>query len=526
MKVSALARLVWGYRLTDLAGAIFARLGGASVSTTSELEKRRTRVRSGLRAMPYLQPSAGDARIQTADELLQELQRLFPLVLLGQSNGRLWIGARDVDAISILAFIEAKTESLHLKEKRGAYRFGDYGGYSRVLTARSVTFSVNLPANRTPCWIKFEVYTRRADGSWLSRNSKNAVLRALYDDVFDAPGLVRAEEMLGAPTLSERRNADPVDVVYTWVNHDDPDWKELYQLHSDNKEIEAKKTDAQSMSRFHSNNELQFSLRSVNKHLPWVRKIYVLTNCAPPPWIDTKSERIIWVRHEDVIPSKILPTFSSHVIESYLHRLDGISDRFIYLNDDVFIGRFLKKSYFFNSVGHSRAFLERFGMVSGEAVPGAPDYLNASRNSASLLRDEFGFSPTRLHAHTPFALSRDVLAEIEEKWLDRFDIFRGRKFRSMDDLNLVSFLYHHYAIATGRARAARTKSTFINHSDPGWRTKIRQLQLGSIDTFCINDGGVSAPPEDWNRLMFETLNRLFPEPAEWERSDAAQVGRS
>ena len=33
-----------------------------------------------------------------------------------------------------------------------------------------------------------------------------------------------------------------------------------------------------------------------------------------------------------------LPSFSSPAIESHLHRIPGLSDKFIYLNDDVMFG--------------------------------------------------------------------------------------------------------------------------------------------------------------------------------------------
>ena len=34
-----------------------------------------------------------------------------------------------------------------------------------------------------------------------------------------------------------------------------------------------------------------------------------------------------------------LPTFSSPAIEAHLHRIPGLSDKFIYLNDDVMFGK-------------------------------------------------------------------------------------------------------------------------------------------------------------------------------------------
>ena len=40
----------------------------------------------------------------------------------------------------------------------------------------------------------------------------------------------------------------------------------------------------------------------------------------------------------ELIPAQALPTFDSGNIESYIHRIPGLSERYFYLNDDVFFG--------------------------------------------------------------------------------------------------------------------------------------------------------------------------------------------
>ncbi len=45
------------------------------------------------------------------------------------------------------------------------------------------------------------------------------------------------------------------------------------------------------------------------------------------------------VSHEDIFPDPShLPTYSSPAIETNLHRIPGLSKRFIYMNDDVMFG--------------------------------------------------------------------------------------------------------------------------------------------------------------------------------------------
>ena len=91
-----------------------------------------------------------------------------------------------------------------------------------------------------------------------------------------------------------------------------------------------------SASRFADNEELKYSLRSVEKHAPWVRNIFIVTNGQIPSWLDMDNPRLKIVTHEELFLNKShLPTFSSPAIESHLHRIPGLSQKFIYLNDDV-----------------------------------------------------------------------------------------------------------------------------------------------------------------------------------------------
>ncbi|EFN86605.1 N-acetylglucosamine-1-phosphotransferase subunits alpha/beta, partial [Harpegnathos saltator] len=92
-------------------------------------------------------------------------------------------------------------------------------------------------------------------------------------------------------------------------------------------------------SRFNDKDELRYSLRSLEMYAPWVRHVYIVTNGQIPSWLDMDNPRVTLVTHEDIFPNKSdLPTFSSPAIESHIHRIPGISDKFLYFNDDVMLG--------------------------------------------------------------------------------------------------------------------------------------------------------------------------------------------
>ena len=95
-----------------------------------------------------------------------------------------------------------------------------------------------------------------------------------------------------------------------------------------------------SSNRFHDNEELRFSIRSVLKFAPWVRRIFIVTNGQIPNWLDLSNPRVTIVPHYQIFRNlSHLPTFSSPAIESHLHRIPGLSKKFLYMNDDVMFGK-------------------------------------------------------------------------------------------------------------------------------------------------------------------------------------------
>lgn len=105
-------------------------------------------------------------------------------------------------------------------------------------------------------------------------------------------------------------------------------------------------------SRFADNDELKYSLRSLQRHAPWVRRVFVVTNGQIPSWLNLDNSRISVVTHEEIFRNQShLPTYSSPAIESHLHRIPGISRRFIYLNDDVMFGKEVWPEDFYTHTG-------------------------------------------------------------------------------------------------------------------------------------------------------------------------------
>lgn len=95
-----------------------------------------------------------------------------------------------------------------------------------------------------------------------------------------------------------------------------------------------------SPNRFADFEQLRYSLRSVEKYAPWVRQVFVVTNGQIPHWMNMDSPKLTVISHEEIFEdTSILPTFSSPAIEANIHRIPGLSERFLYMNDDVMFGK-------------------------------------------------------------------------------------------------------------------------------------------------------------------------------------------
>ena len=161
----------------------------------------------------------------------------------------------------------------------------------------------------------------------------------------------------------------PIDAVYSWVNGSDPVWQAKKAHWTDKLLKTANKSvpvhanisdgdDTNSLNRFRDSEELRYSLRSLEKYAPWLRNIYIVTDNQMPYWLNMENSRLHVIPHSIIFPNKSdLPVFSSPAIESHLHRIPGLSKKFIYFNDDVFLGSPTLPEDFYTLSGAQRLYM-------------------------------------------------------------------------------------------------------------------------------------------------------------------------
>ena len=95
--------------------------------------------------------------------------------------------------------------------------------------------------------------------------------------------------------------------------------------------------------------ELRYSLRSILQYIPWVRKIFILMPNDKVRFLkpyDEIKDKIVYVKDKDLLGYDTANIFA---FSFNLHKMEkfNISKNFIYMEDDYFIGKKLKKTDFF-----------------------------------------------------------------------------------------------------------------------------------------------------------------------------------
>ena len=181
-------------------------------------------------------------------------------------------------------------------------------------------------------------------------------------------------------------------------------------------------------------------MRSVHLFAPWVRTIHLVTAGQRPEWL-AEHPQVRVVDHREILPPDALPTFNSQAIETALHRVPGLAEHFVYLNDDVFLGRAARPELFFNPGGAFAAFVGD-GVVG---LPGTADkpFLHAAGTNRVLIEEAFGVAVTQVMAHSPHPHRVSVLAEVEARFADAVGRTARSPFRADTDVSKLSSLAQH-----------------------------------------------------------------------------------
>ncbi len=290
-----------------------------------------------------------------------------------------------------------------------------------------------------------------------------------------------------------------VDAVITWVDGSDPAHRQKRDRYV-----------AQAQAPLHENgvnphrwvcsDELNFCIRSIANHAPWVRRIWIVTDDQHPVLpsmpdafaakISVVNHRAIFVGHEAV-----LPTFNSLSIETMLWRIPELSEHFLYFNDDVFLTAPVTAADFFAKNGP----VLRGKWVDHSALAKS----SISRHEARLLNhfnqinaaSMIGYTPDHMFesAHVVHPMQRSVMAELFDIHMQEFVRNAAFRFRCTEQF-LPQSLHNHACLASGNATILDTRDYLhiavgaLNQwSVDDIHAYLRRAARHQIKFICVND---------------------------------------
>ncbi len=308
-----------------------------------------------------------------------------------------------------------------------------------------------------------------------------------------------------------------IDLVYLWVDGSDPRWFERRSRFV--KELTGN-TEADSRGRYTNNDELKFALRSVERHVPWIGKIFIVTDDQQPDWLDTAHPKINITDIKDILPERAYPCFNSNVIEHYLYKIPRLSERFLYSNDDMFFNADLKTDFFFGTDGYPVVRLKKapFGRWYNKIrnligkKPG--EYRHIIFEALSVVREKYGkYYPGVPHHNIDAYTKTDYRIAVEEVFKKEVSASAKNRIRSFNDVQRFAFSLYALAIGHAHLQYVGRKTSLRNQLYKG-RFKER-MHTYKPKLFCMND---NQKAKDEDRLSAKAfLEDHFPVKSSFEK---------
>jgi len=292
-----------------------------------------------------------------------------------------------------------------------------------------------------------------------------------------------------------------MDVIITYVNGRDPLWKEDYRINA-GKEINDK--------RFRDWGTLRFLFRSLETHVKDLGQIFFVVSreSQVPEWINRDKVKI--VLHKDIIPEQLLPVFNASAIEVFLHLIPGLSEKFIYFNDDTFALKDISEEDLF---------------PGGKPVCGMSRHLFHKGNifrslcwrSCNFARESLGLKPMigyRRPQHTINPKLKSVCEELFE--LRKEDIIKSvNKLRSPNDLN--QYIYMCYMYFKGVLVNKRISQKFLSLGFSSLEKVHKYMNEPERQLICLNDANMSEEKFDiLQKEILDSFQKHFPQKSSYE----------
>ena len=338
--------------------------------------------------------------------------------------------------------------------------------------------------------------------------------------------------------MQQKQKQGPIDFVITWVNGQDPAWRAEKAKYQPEQETDDRE------ERYRDWGLLKYWFRGVEKYASWVRKIHFITWGHLPSWLNTDNPKLHIVRHEDYIPTEFLPVFNCNVLEIYLHKIKGLSEHFVYFNDDMFLLKPLHKTDFFQD-GKPCDMLAFQPVVANPSNPVMSHlllnnslvlckYFNKRENIKKQPGSYFkiGYPPLyffynilemafplftgfyTVHGAAPFC--KQTFRELWEK--EEAVLLENSRHRFRDKSDVTDYLFRDWQKLTGNFFPKNVQKNFRYFNvDNSNQALFKAIKSQKAKMICINDANVPIEFERVSREIDRAFAEILPSPCSFEK---------
>lgn len=345
---------------------------------------------------------------------------------------------------------------------------------------------------------------------------------------------------------TQNQDADdyPIDFVVTWVDGNDQAWreeKEQYWSRIHGGEVSIK---GNGFERYRDWDQFMYWFRAVEMYAPWVRYVYLVTWGHVPKWLNLNHPKLRIIKHPDYIDREYLPTFQSIPIEINLHRINDLSEHFVYFNDDqlltspvlpvdFFVGGVPKHcaiAYPVRNYAYNGPFAHQQFSVIG-LLNDLPITKLIEKNSEKWFNRVYGedvrynryafredYLPGLFFNHLPYPLNKTTMTTVWERFSQQMDQTCRHRFRTSTDITTQIFTM--YDMVTGNFIPVNKDyyGKMFGHLSTQANEVADAIRSRQFRVICYNDS-VDVTEENFEeiRAVIETaLKDAFPNKSSFE----------
>lgn len=292
-----------------------------------------------------------------------------------------------------------------------------------------------------------------------------------------------------------------MDAVITYVDGSDALWIQDY----------ASVVGGEALTkRFRDWGTLKYLLRGIEKHIPSINQVFLVVSreSQVPDWVDRNNVKV--VLHRDIIPERFLPLFNSSALEMYLHKIPGLSEEYLFFNDDMFPVMDCSNDDFFVEGKSAIGFRRNFIVANG--------YKSFVKNSDRQARLSLGKKPGFFFIRPQHTVSPMLKSSAEEV----YDFSKDRIFQVMSPLrrddNFNQYLFLDYMFFKGLTVKGGISNKHLTPAVHGVNKICSYIEKPRTKLICINDVQMPQKKFEYYRdRITSSFEKHFPQKSRFEK---------